>query len=360
MNEANDFIANGYKVPDGAIASTAEAGSTVDSCGLVRASTIAPHAPEFLWWPYVRKGNLNLFRSNGGGGKTTFSFAFAAAITTGIQPEQMPGKLNIDGPQTVIYLGAEDDLPEYRVMLDLQGANPDNVLMPSGQVPTLGEIMTIEKMIKSYNAVLLILDPIQALLPDGVDMNKSSEVRPVLDGLRDVCRSTGCAALILEHLNKATKAANVYRGSGSMDFFNASRSVLIAGWTPDGRRACGHLKSNGAAYGDTIIFDIDDGRFVWKGADATITGDDIITTRQKSRQAAPNPYEQLIKAIAEHYGTWEGTAAEAVALSSSLGVTGVTAPEAFGKAARSGLIAGVRCLSKRASRGTVYILEALQ
>lgn len=328
------------------------------NCGLVRMSDIEPHEPEFLWFPYIRRNTVNDCRGNGGSSKTSMSFALAAAITNGKQPAQMPGRLNIDRPCAVIYLGMEDDQPEYRAMLDRQGADSRNVLMPSGHIPSLGEIATIETMIKRFDVALLIIDPIQALLPVGVDMNRSNEVRPILEGLRTTCRNTGCTALMLEHLNKATKASNTYRGSGSMDFFNASRSVLITGWTPDGERACGHLKSNGAAYGPAILFDIDHtGRFVWKGSDPTISGEDIITTRPRElRSNVHNPYTILINSLVEN-GAWEGTASEAVSLAASFDIHDYLSSEGFGKAIKGTYIPGVRCTSRRASRGTVYRLE---
>lgn len=325
-----------------------------DACGLIRLSTVDPHDPAFIWRPYLRMGNINDLRGNGGSCKTSLSLALSAAITKGIQPEGMPGRLNVDRSRTVIYLGTEDDLPEYRSMLDRQGANVDNVLMPSGHVPTLGEFSVIEKMIRRYDAALVIVDPVQALLPLGVDMNRANDIRPILDGLRDVARRTGCTVLLLEHLNKATKAANAYRGSGSMDFYNGSRSVLITGWTPEGRRACGHLKSNGAPYGPAILFDIDHtGRLIWQGGDPSLDGEDILTTRVQKAAPVPNPYQLLIDALPR---PWEGTPSEAVALAPSFGISGATSPESFAKAVRA--TAGLKYSSRRTGRGTIYRLEA--
>ena len=335
-----------------------------DSCGLVRMSEVEAHAPEFFWWPYLRLGNINLLRGNGGAGKTSLTFALAAAISKGVQPMEMPGRLNISEPGTVIYLGSEDDLPEYKSMLDSNGAEASNILIPKSQIPTLGEIVTIEKMIRTFKAVLLVIDPIQALLPDGVDMNKSNQIRPLLDGLRSVCRQTGCTALILEHLNKMTKTANAYRGSGSMDFYNASRSVMIAGWTADGHRACGHLKSNGAAYGPAIMFDITDcGRLVWRGGDAMVGGEDIVTTRaQTTPPDVPNPYGLLAKKLAEGQGRWEGTANEAITRGPEFGIKEVFSSEAFGRFINRGELDayGIQATKRRARRGTVYSLEVLR
>ena len=331
-----------------------------DSCGLVRMSQIEAHDPEFLWWPYLRLGNLNLLRGNGGSGKTSLTFALAAAISKGVQPAEMPGQLNVDRPGIVIYLGSEDDLPEYRAMLDRNGADPNNILIPSAHIPTLGEMSTIEMMIRRFAATMIVVDPVQALLPDGVDMNKSNQVRPLLDDMRRVCRETGCTALILEHLNKMTKSANAYRGSGSMDFYNASRSVLIAGWTPDGQRVCGHLKSNGANFGPGILFDIDkNGRLAWGGGDSTIGGEDVETTKPRAKITAPNPYGFLTQKLIEKDGHWKGTPAQAISLASELGVNGVVSPEGFGKFLKQDLTQfGARATKQRAGRGTIYSLEA--
>lgn len=329
------------------------------TCGLVSMATVEPHAPEFLWHPYLRRANLNLLRGNGGSGKTSLCFGLAAAISNGSQPAGMPGRLDLHGPRAVIYLGAEDGLPEYRNMLDRQGAKAEEVYVPNGSLPTLANTVLLESMIVSVKAALLIVDPVQALLPEGVDMNRANEIRPVLDGLRGVCRRTGCTVLLLEHLNKATKTANTYRGSGSMDFFNGSRSVLVTGWTPDGKRACGHLKSNGAAYGPAILFDIGPGgRLDWRGGDASMTGEDILTTRpRETASLAPNPYALLIAALPAETGVWEGTAAQAIGLAASLGIDGATSPEAFGKAVRTLPVDSVRCTARRTNRGNVFRLE---
>lgn len=335
------------------------------SCGLIRMSEVEAHPPEFLWWPFLRLGNLNLLRGNGGSGKTSLTFALAAAISKGVQPMGMPGRLNIDGPGVTIYLGSEDDLPEYKTMLDANGANSNHILLPTSRIPTLGEISTIEKMIRTYKATMLVIDPVQALLPDGVDMNRSNEIRPLLDGLRTVCRQTGCTVLVLEHLNKSTKSANVFRGSGSMDFYNAARSVLITGWTSEGQRACGHLKSNGAAYGPAILFDIaDGGRLIWRGGDSTIDGEDIETARARvAPPDAPNPNGLLARKLVEEHGFWEGTANEGVTRAPEFGLNEVFSAEAFGRFIKKGENLkpyGVTARRRRANRGAVYSLEVLQ
>lgn len=44
-----------------------------------------------------------------------------------------------------------------------------------------------------------------------------------------VADQTGCAIVLIGHLNKAVGANSAYRGLGSMDFRAAARSVLLVG-----------------------------------------------------------------------------------------------------------------------------------
>ncbi len=47
--------------------------------------------------------------------------------------------------------------------------------------------------------------------------------------LADVAERTGCAVILIGHLNKAAGGQSAYRGLGSIDFRAAARSVLLIG-----------------------------------------------------------------------------------------------------------------------------------
>ena len=51
----------------------------------------------------------------------------------------------------------------------------------------------IEKAIIKENARLFILDPIQAYVGNGVDINRANEVRPLLKNLMQIAQRTNCA-----------------------------------------------------------------------------------------------------------------------------------------------------------------------
>ena len=87
----------------------------------------------------------------------------------------------------------------------------------------------IEKAIVQTGARLMILDPMQGYLGDKIDMNRANEIRTVLKNVAAVAERTGCAIVLVGHLNKASGMSSAYRGLGSIDFRAAARSVLLVG-----------------------------------------------------------------------------------------------------------------------------------
>ena len=75
----------------------------------------------------------------------------------------------------------------------------------------------LKKAIVENNARLVIIDPIQAYLGSDVDMNRANEVRPIFMRLGQVAQRTGCAILLIGHLNKAAGMQSLQRGLGSID-----------------------------------------------------------------------------------------------------------------------------------------------
>lgn len=68
----------------------------------------------------------------------------------------------------------------------------------------------IEKAIVQNGARLIILDPIQAYMGEKADMNKANEVRPIFRRLAEVAERTGCAVILIGHLNKAAGGQSAY------------------------------------------------------------------------------------------------------------------------------------------------------
>ena len=117
-------------------------------------------------------------------------------------------------------------------------------------------------------------------------------MRPMFRRLADVAERTGCAVILIGHLNKAAGGQSAYRGLGSIDFRAAARSVLLIGRVKrePNVRVIVHDKSSLAPEGKPIAFCLDpETGFSWIG-EYDITADELLSgaggnTATKTEQA---------------------------------------------------------------------------
>ena len=234
---------------------------------IITMQDIAAEEIRWLWKPYIPFGKITIIQGDGGDGKTTFILAIAAAISKGIL---LPESTEIITPSNVIYQTAEDGLADtIKPRLLSLDADCSRVLVidESDKGLTLSDTR-IEQAITHTGAKLFVLDPLQAYLGADVDMHRANEVRPVFKQLGAVAERTGCAVVIVGHLNKGGNKSQ-YRGLGSVDIFAAARSVLTLGRVKDKPtyRAFAHGKSNLAPEGSSIAFELNpETGFHWIGA----------------------------------------------------------------------------------------------
>ena len=146
----------------------------------------------------------------------------------------------------------------------------------------------IGEAIEKTHAQLMILDPMQAYLGDKVDMNRANEVRTVMKGLTKVANQTGCAIVLVGHLNKSQTANSAQRGLGSMDFRAAARSVLLVGRLKNNRdvRVMVHDKSSLAPEGNSRGFTLDNGTLHWQEGYETLTADELLSRAARGNKVA--------------------------------------------------------------------------
>ena len=288
-------------------------------CELMTLEGIKPEPPRYTWEPYIRLDNINVIRGDGGAGKTMLIMAVAAAITTGIQLPDMPGALRC-GQGAVIYYGTEDDPGEYAYRAEMCGCDPKHmhIMTESSVLPALSDLSDIRRHIKDTGAKMIVFDPLQSFLGAKTDMNRANEVRPLLDGLRGLCREMECTAVIVEHLNKAAQQKAVYRGIGSVDVTNAARSVILVGYHPErvGERVALQIKAN-ARDGLPIAFSIaGDGAFSWRGT-CDVTEEEVANARRVPKpnsEPVIDPVLAMVLKLMELYPNgWTGTANQLIA-----------------------------------------------
>jgi len=91
----------------------------------------------------------------------------------------------------------------------------------------------LEEAIKAIEAILVVLDPLMAVLGHNIDSSSDQDVREVFTPLAQLAERTGCAVLIIRHLNKGSSENPLYRGAGSIGIIAAARIGLIVAQDPD-------------------------------------------------------------------------------------------------------------------------------
>ena len=268
--------------------------SKPETVKIIRMSDVELTPVEWLWKPYLPFGKLSVLQGNPGEGKTYFAMHLAAACTNG---KLLPNMERME-PFNVIYQTAEDGLGDtVKPRLIEAGADLDRVLViDDSEVQLTLSDERIEKAIVENNARLVIIDPIQAYLGADVDMNRANEVRPIFMRLGQVAQRTGCAILLIGHLNKAAGMQSLQRGLGSIDIAAAVRSVMFIGKLKHDPtiRILTHEKSSLAPPGVSLAFSLgDEGGFRWVG-EYDITADEMLSGIEPQRETKTQQAKDLI------------------------------------------------------------------
>ena len=299
MKDWNDVLAHRAEIPNRNYFKSIvlKEPSKPETVKIIRMSGVELTPVEWLWKPYLPFGKLSVLQGNPGEGKTYFAMHLAAACTNG---KLLPNMERME-PFNVIYQTAEDGLGDtVKPRLIEAGADLDRVLVidDSDVQLTLSD-ERIEKAIVENNARLVIIDPIQAYLGADVDMNRANEVRPIFMRLGQVAQRTGCAILLIGHLNKAAGMQSLQRGLGSIDIAAAVRSVMFIGKLRHDptMRILTHEKSSLAPPGVSLAFSLgDEGGFRWVG-EYDITADEMLSGIEPQRETKTQQAKDLICAL---------------------------------------------------------------
>ena len=243
---------------------------------MIKMSEIQSQEVAWLWFPFIPYGKLTIVQGDPGDGKTTLVLNIAAKLSKG---EGLDSKMKLTEPLNVIYQSAEEGLADtVKPRLETAGANCENISVIDESIKSLSMIdERLEEAVIRTKAKLLILDPIQAYLGGGMDMNRANEARDMTKRLSLLAEKYKCAILLIGHMNKAGGNKAAYRGMGSIDFFAVARSVLLVGrieGEPD-LRAVVQIKNNLAAFGHSKAFRLTETGFEWIG-DYEITADEVL------------------------------------------------------------------------------------
>ncbi len=242
---------------------------------------------EYLWYPYIPLGKITLIDGDPGEAKSWFALAVAAKVSLGEYDRK---------PANVIVASLEDDEDDcMKPRLEDLGADMKRIKSIDKNFPLmLNEkgLQVFEEYIKETHAELLILDPILGYMAEA-DMHRANEMRAITSQLRRIASENNCSIVGIRHLTKPGKGLSgkaIYRGLGSIDLIAAARSGLLVGHEEDEDgtlmgRGMTHIKSNYAALGDSVGFEIESygrrGFFQWSISTSIVTSKGMLNITKK-------------------------------------------------------------------------------
>ena len=236
------------------------ANNTPAKLEIIKASEIIPKEVLWLWYPYIPFGKVTLLQGDPGDGKSKLMLSLVALLSKGA-PLPFADEDEQGEPMTVIYQTTEDDADDTVVpRFNSAGGDGDRLIFikEDEKSLTFGDDR-IREAVEKYNAKLLILDPMSSYIGDTCSMNNANETRAEFNHLIAVAKDTGCAIVIIAHMNKAKDTSPLYR---SIDIAGAARSILAVTRTANkqnpAERYLVQVKSNLAPMGSAILFEVAD------------------------------------------------------------------------------------------------------
>ena len=217
---------------------TANGSNNTVTLEIIRASEVTPREVKWLWYPYIPFGKITLLQGDPGDGKSKFMLALSALLTDG-KPLPFQEAEEASGPMTVIYQTTEDDADDTVVPRFIaSGGNRDNLIFikENEKHLTFGDDR-LQQAIERYNVKLLILDPLSSYIGEDCSMNDANKTRTELNHLIKIGQETGCAIVVVAHMNKNRDTSPLYRTNGSIDIAAAARSILAVARTQNKRYA---------------------------------------------------------------------------------------------------------------------------
>lgn len=227
--------------PDNGAAPTTDDGERITRL----LADVKPTQVRWLWRPWIPLGKVSILEGDPDVGKSLLTLAMAATVSTGSAwPETRVGESNVtqedSEPAGVVLVGVEDD-EEDTIVPRLIAARADRTRIATIRQPTDGggnprpflipdDVERLRRAVDETGAQLVVIDPITAYLSTrSVKANDDPSTRQALMPLVNLARETGCAILLVRHLNKATGMSAKHRGSGTIAYTGITRSVIVAG-----------------------------------------------------------------------------------------------------------------------------------
>jgi RecA-family ATPase len=197
------------------------------------------------------------------------------------------------GPADVLIVASEDDVADTIIPrllaagADLNRVHSIRAVEAQGKsrpVSIPEDIDLIEAELVNRPALLMIIDPLNAVLDARIDSHKDHDIRHALHPLKELAEQAECAIVFLRHLNKGGGGGKaLYRGLGSIGIVAAARSALLNAQDPDSpaHHILASTKCNLARRPRSLRYALDPDeagvcRIAWCG-ESRYTADDLVS-----------------------------------------------------------------------------------
>ena len=285
----------------------------LESSPLQTIASVQPREAEYLAEPYLPRGMITILAGHAGQGKTTLALWLASHVSNG---DLMPG----GQPGNVYYFTTENDESiVLRPRLEAMGARLDKVMVMREDTRQL--TLTDPRLFEMHKIFgskpdLIVFDPVQSYVGKKLDMNRTDDVRYMMDNLNKLLRVTNAAVVLICHTKKAPMGFNgrpCELINGSSDFVNAARSVCFLGRDPARPDVCvvAQEKNSLGLPGASLAFTIgEDGAVHWSDEECELTAAQILTFSDEKRQHAVRPSERaqaVIRKLLKENGKMRST-----------------------------------------------------
>ena len=263
-------------------------------------ASVQPREAEYLAEPYLPRGMITILAGHAGQGKTTLALWLASHVSNG---DLMPG----GKPGNVYYFTTENDESiVLRPRLEAMDARLDRVMVMRSDARQL--TLTDPRLFEMHKIFdgkpdLIVFDPVQSYVGKKLDMNRTDDVRFMMDNLNKLLHATNAAVVLICHTKKAPMGFNgrpCELINGSSDFVNAARSVCFLGRDPARPDVCvvAQEKNSLGLPGASLAFTIgEDGAVHWSDEECELTAAQILTYSDEKRRHAARPSERAQVAL---------------------------------------------------------------
>jgi hypothetical protein len=257
-----------------------------------RVATVEAQKIKWLWHRRLALGKVSIIDGDPGLGKTALTIDLAARLTSN-RPFPDDGDEAPWPPHGVVFVNAEDGIADtIRPRLDAAGANCNLInAFPLDRIPVFPQgISQLRDAIVEIDAMLVIIDPIMAVLAASIDAYRDQDVRLVLNPLGALAEACNVSIVCVRHLTKSPGPKALYRGSGSIAFSGVPRTTFVVGADPENPddRIFVTTKNNLSPHAAPLRFALEPAdtsvRVLWK-CTAQTTADELVAPPAKAAEA---------------------------------------------------------------------------